>query len=66
LEPEALPVTPNAAYKAGLQLLAQSPARAVAAADRGMEQKAMAVLAAPAVVVVGLNFQLGGVAIRHP
>ena len=48
MEPEVLTAFPNAAYKAGLQLLVPLPARAVVAADRGMEQKEQAGLAVPA------------------
>lgn len=65
MEPEALPATPNAAYKAGIQLLVPLPARAVVAADRGMDQKEMAALVVPAVLVVGLMVQLAVVVIRH-
>jgi hypothetical protein len=48
LEPEALPFHRYAAFKAVLQLLFQSPARAVAVAEPEMEYKDLAAQAAPA------------------
>ena len=49
MEPEALPASRHAAFKAGLRFLVQSPARAVVVAEPEMEYKEPAGLAAPAV-----------------
>jgi hypothetical protein len=63
-EPEVFTAPTHAAFKAGLQFLVQSPARAVVAADRGME-KEQAGLAVPA-AAGDMMFQMAVVVIRHP
>ena len=63
---EAFTAPTHAAFKAGLQFLVQSPARAVVVAEAEMEHKEMVGLAAPAAPAGGLMVQLAGVAIRHP
>ena len=65
MEPEVLTATRHAAFKVGLQLLVQSPARAVVVAEAVMDQKEMAGMVVPAVLVVGMMVQLAVVVIRH-
>jgi hypothetical protein len=67
LEPEVIKTILDAALKAGLQLLVQSPARAVVVAEAGMEQKEQAEMVVPAVAAgAWMLLKLAGMAIRHP
>ena len=63
----AFSTIPDVGRKAGLQLLVQSPARAVVAAEAGMEQKEQAEMVVPAVAAgAWMLLKLAGMAIRHP
>ena len=67
MEPEVMKIILDAVLKAGLQLLVQSPARAVVVAEAGMEQKEQAEMVVPAVAAgAWMLLKLAGMAIRHP